>query len=201
MLKRIVLNENGHFVDQYEVDAVFGGAYRNPDGRYIAVIVAENANWLDHPREFFPFDNIADALVLGNSMAQSHADIVYHEEAAWRLRYDIQEIIDSEKIGVVALPHFGVSSFTVEKQKNGIVRLCKITTPKKENVDRQVKRTEIPPEIDVEFYGCVENIANIIESDYLSVTQFRTLGNRPPRPQKHSNKVLPAGNRHLAHAA
>jgi len=60
-LKRIVVNENGHFVDQYEVDAIFGGADQLPDGRYITVVVPDFANWLKFSTEFMPFDDVAAA--------------------------------------------------------------------------------------------------------------------------------------------
>jgi hypothetical protein len=190
-LKRITFNKSGHFIDQYEVDAVFGGAYSLPNGHYIPVLVPDFVGGLSFVVGLGPVKDLNFVLKFADDMTRSHADKFYHHEAAWRLRYDIHEILNSGKAGMVALPHIGVSSFTVNKEENGTAHLYRIANSVARNPNWPAQRSEIPPEIDVQFDGCVEKFAHVIESEYLDV-QLRWLAphsSRPARRQKPADRV------------
>jgi len=164
-LKRVVLSETGHTVNKFEDAYAYGGAYRLPNGNFIPVMVTDICDWLYFNKKDKPTRNMDLAIHIADERASLYADKLYRDDTAWRLRGDIQEVVKSEKAGVVTLPYSDSTSFSIKRQKDDFVHVIKVTQPKTRKPNLMVKYSVKPADIDVEFYGCVEDIAEYIEKN------------------------------------
>ena len=122
----------------------------------------DDTDWLYFDTKSKPTKDKDLAISIADNEACDWAEKLRQDDATWQLREKVDEIISSGKAGVVALPD-GAPSFTIEKRKDGYIRVEISDTATARNKVLLVKYSPKRSKRDPEFSICVVKIVKHIK--------------------------------------